>query len=176
MKNKVNTKAFSDLIGGILFAALAIWALMQTFGFQEIKNSPAQPSLFPQIMSIGLLIFSVLVIIQSALKLKTMTEDDPMAEPTGSLNFIKNKGVQGAALVMALCVLFVVLFDTLGYVLCAALVGIAVMYLIGKRDIKIMLLVGILVPLVMWFVFYKVLSVNIPMGVLQPLKDLVDMI
>ena len=176
MKNKVNTKAFSDLIGGILFAALAIWALMQTFGFQEIKNSPAQPSLFPQIMSIGLLIFSVLVIIQSALKLKTMTEDDPMAEPTGSLNFIKNKGVQGAALVMALCVLFVVLFDTLGYVLCAAIIGIVIMYLIGKRDIKIMLLVGILVPLGMWLVFYKFLAVNIPMGVLQPLKDLVDMI
>ena len=176
MKNKVNTKAFSDLIGGILFAALAIWALMQTFGFQEIKNSPAQPSLFPQIMSIGLLIFSAIVIIQSALKLKTMKEGDPMAEPTGSLNFIKNKGVLGALLVIVLCILFVALFKTLGYVLCAALVGIAVMYLIGKRDIKIMLLVGILVPLVMWFVFYKVLSVNIPMGVLQPLKDLVDMI
>ena len=99
-----------------------------------------------------------------------------MAEPTGSLNFIKNKGVLGALLVIVLCILFVALFKTLGYVLCAALVGIAVMYLIGKRDIKIMLLVGILVPLVMWFVFYKVLSVNIPMGVLQPLKDLVDMI
>ena len=123
MKNKVNTKAFSDLIGGILFAALAIWALMQTFGFQEIKNSPAQPSLFPQIMSIGLLIFSAIVIIQSALKLKTMKEGDPMAEPTGSLNFIKNKGVLGALLVIVLCILFVALFKTLGYVLCAALVG-----------------------------------------------------
>lgn len=28
----------------------------------------------------------------------------------------------------------------------------------------------------MWLVFYKMLSVNIPMGVLQPLRDLVDMI
>ena len=176
MKNKVNTKAFSDLIGGILFAALAIWALMQTFGFQEIKNSPAQPSLFPQIMSIGLLIFSAIVIIQSALKLKTMKEGDPMAEPTGSLNFIKNKGVLGALLVIVLCILFVALFKTLGYVLCAAIIGIVIMYLIGKRDIKIMLLVGILVPLGMWLVFYKFLAVNIPMGVLQPLKDLVDMI
>ena len=176
MKNKINTKAFSDLVGGIIFCALGVWALIQTYGFQVVRNSAVQPSLFPQIMSIGLIIFSALVIIQSALKLTTMKEDDPMAEPTGSLNIIKNKGVQGALLVIALCVLFVALFDTLGYVLCSAIIGIVIMYLIGKRDIKIMLLVGILVPLGMWLIFYKFLSVNIPMGLLQPLKDLVDMI
>ena len=176
MKNKINTKAFSDLIGGIVFCALGVWALFQTFGFQQLKNNPVQPALFPQIMSIGLIIFSALVIIQSALKLSTLKEGDPMAEPTGSINILKNKGVQAAVLVIALCILFVALFETLGYVLCAALVGIIIMYLIGKRDIKVMLLVGILVPLGMWFVFYKVLAVNIPMGVLDFLKDLVDMI
>ena len=176
MKNKYNTKAFSDLIGGILFLALGVWALAQTFGFQQLKNNPVQPALFPQIMSIGLIIFSILVVIQSALKLKTMKEDDPMAEATASINIVKNKGVQAAVLVIVLCILFVLLFKTLGYVLCAAIIGIVIMYLIGKRDIKIMLAVGILVPLLMWFVFYKVLAVNIPMGVLQPLKDLVDMI
>ena len=176
MKNKINTKAFSDLIGGIIFCALGVWAFIQTFGFQQLKNNPVQPALFPQIMSIGLIIFSVLVIIQSALKLSTMKEDDPMAEPTGSINIIKNKGVQAAILVIVLCILVVALFKTLGYVLCAAVIGIVIMYLIGKRDVKVMLAVGILVPLLMWFVFYKVLAVNIPMGVLQPLKDLVDMI
>ena len=176
MKNKTNTKAFSDFIGGIIFFVLGVWALSQTFGFQVIKNSAVQPALFPQIMSIGLVAFSLLVIVQSGLKLKTMKEDDPMAEATASINVLKNKGVQAAVLVIVLCILFVLLFKTLGYVLCAAIIGIVIMYLIGKRDIKIMLAVGILVPLLMWFVFYKVLAVNIPMGVLQPLKDLVDMI
>jgi len=176
MKNKINTKAFSDLIGGIVFCALGIWALIQTFGFQQLKNNPVQPALFPQIMSIGLIIFSALVIIQSALKLSTLKEDDPMAEPTGSINILKNKGVQAAVLVIALCILFVALFETLGYVLCAALVGIIIMYLIGKRDPKVMIAVSILVPLFMWLVFYKVLTVNIPMGILQPLKNLIDMI
>jgi len=28
----------------------------------------------------------------------------------------------------------------------------------------------------MWLVFYKLLTVNIPMGVLQPLRDLIDLI
>lgn len=176
MKNKINTKAFSNLIGGIVFCALGVWALIQTFGFQQLKNNPVQPALFPQIMSIGLIIFSAIVILQSALKLSTLKEGDPIAEPTGSINILKNKGVQAAVLVIALCILFVALFDMLGYVLCSAAIGIVIMYLIGKRDVKVMLLVGILVPLGMWLVFYKFLSVNIPMGVLQPLKDLIDII
>ncbi len=50
------------------------------------------------------------------------------------------------------------------------------MWLIGKRDVKQILLVSILVPLLMWLVFYKLLTVNIPMGVLEPLKNLIDMI
>ena len=35
-------------------------------------------------------------------------------------------------------------------------------------------LIAVLVPLGMWLVFYKLLQVNIPMGVLQFLRDLVD--
>ena len=66
--------------------------------------------------------------------------------------------------------------DTLGYVIVGALLCGVIMWLIGKRNIVELVLVSILVPLGMWLVFYKMLSVNIPMGVLQPLRDLVDMI
>ena len=65
---------------------------------------------------------------------------------------------------------------TLGYVVVGMLLCGIIMWLIGKRNIVELLLVSILVPLGMWLVFYKMLSVNIPMGVLQPLRDLVDMI
>jgi hypothetical protein len=53
-------------------------------------------------------------------------------------------------------------------------ISIVIMVLIGKRNPKTVVLVSVLVPLVMWFIFYKLLTVNIPMGVLQPLRDLVD--
>ena len=173
---KMKTVAFSNLIGALIFLALGVWAFFKTLSFQVIKNSYAQPALFPQIMSVGLIIFSLAVVIQSIYKLATMKDDDPLAAPAASINALKNKGVQAALLVIALCVGFVALFDVLGYVLASAIIGIIIMYLIGKRDIKVMLLVGILVPLVMWIVFYKVLAVNIPMGVLEPLKDLIDLI
>ena len=61
-----------------------------------------------------------------------------------------------------------------GYVVVSALLSGAIMWMIGLRKPVPLLLISILVPLGMWLVFYKFLSVNIPMGVLQFLRDLVD--
>ena len=173
---KTKTQAFANLIGSLIFIALGAWALIQTYSFQEVKNTYVQAAVFPQIMCVGMLIFAVILLIQSIIKLMTMDENDPLAEPAASINFIKDKGVLAALFVMLLCALFVVFFKPLGYVVCGAVLCFVIMVLIGKRNWLQMVLVSILVPLGMWLVFYKVLTVNIPMGPLQFLRDLVDMI
>ena len=173
---KTKTQAFANLIGSLIFIAVGVWALIQTYSFQEVKNTCVQAAVFPQIMCVGMLIFAVILLIQSIIKLMTMDENDPLAEPAASINFIKDKGVLAALFVMLLCALFVVFFKPLGYVVCGAVLCFVIMVLIGKRNWLQMVLVSILVPLGMWLVFYKVLTVNIPMGPLQFLRDLVDMI
>lgn len=174
MKNKTQTMAFANLIGALIFLALGVWALGQTKGFQTVKNAYVQPSTFPQIMIYGLLIFSVILVIQSVYKLMTMKAEDPLAQPSESINIIKDKGVQAAVFVILLCVVFVALFNTLGYVVCGAVVSMAIMFVIGKRNWVQMVLISILVPLVMYILFYKVLTVNIPMGPLAFVRDLLD--
>ena len=173
---KTKTQAFANLIGSLIFIAVGVWALIQTYSFQEVKNTYVQAAVFPQIRCVGMLIFAVILLIQSIIKLMTMDENDPLAEPAASINFIKDKGVLAALFVMLLCALFVVFFKPLGYVVCGAVLCFVIMVLIGKRNWLQMVLVSILVPLGMWLVFYKVLTVNIPMGPLQFLRDLVDMI
>ena len=173
---KTKTQAFANLIGSLIFIAVGVWALIQTYSFQEVKNTYVQAAVFPQIMCVGMLIFAVILLIQSIIKLMTMDENDPLAEPAASINFIKDKGVLAALFVMLLCALFVVFFKPLGYVICGAVLCFVIMVLIGKRNWLQMVLVSILVPLGMWLVFYKMLTVNIPMGPLQFLRDLVDMI
>lgn len=176
MKDKVKTTAFANLVGALIFLAGSIWALIQTYGFQEVKNAYVQPATFPRIMVYGLLLFSVILVIQSVYKLMAMKKDDPMAERAGSINIIKDKGVQAALVVILLCAAFVALFNTLGYVLCGAIVSMVIMFLIGKRNWVQMILISVLVPLVMFALFYKVLTVNIPMGPLTFIRDLLDMI
>ncbi|MDO5379174.1 MAG: tripartite tricarboxylate transporter TctB family protein [Clostridia bacterium] len=173
---KTQTQAFANLIGSLLFGGIAIWALIKTFSFQTVNNTYVQPALFSQIMAVGLLIFSVILFIQSIVKLMNMKDTDPLAAPAASINFVKNKGVLAGLAVIALCIFFVAAFKGMGYVLVSAIVAAAIMLLIGKRNWVQIVLVSILVPLLMWLIFYKVLTVNIPMGPLQFLRDLVDMI
>ena len=173
---KTHTKAFTNLVASIILLVFEIWAYIQTLSFKVIKKAAVQPATFPQFMCIGMIVFTVVLLIQSIYKLKKMDPDDLMMQPAASINILKNKGVQAGAFVIVLCIIYAALFEVLGYVLISAIVAAIIMWLIGKRDVKQIVLVSILVPLLMWLVFYKFLTVNIPMGVLQPLRDLVDLI
>lgn len=172
---KTQTVAFANLIGSIFFLVLGIWAWIQTGTFKEVNNTYVQASTFPRIMIVGMLIFSVILLIQSVLRLCTMKEGDKdnLASKAPSINFVKDKSVLAGLAVILLGVGFVALFKLLGYVICAAVVSVVIMYLIGKRNWLQMILVSVLVPLGMWFIFFKVLTVNIPMGPLSFLSELV---
>lgn len=182
MNKKTQTVAFANLIGSLLFLALGVWAWIQMSQLQEVKDTYAQPSAFPHVMATGLIIFSVILLIQSIFALLTMKPEmgehtgHPLAEKAASVNVFKDKGVQAALVVIALCAAFVLLFKPLGYVLTGALVSMTIMWLIGKRNPVQMVLVSLLVPLGMWVIFYKVLTVKIPLGPLTFLQGLLDMI
>ena len=87
---KTHTKAFANLIASILLLCIDGWALFQTYGFKVVKKATVQPAAFPQIMCVGMIIFTVILLIQSIIKLISMSDDDPLAEPAASINFIKN--------------------------------------------------------------------------------------
>ena len=172
---KTQTKAFANLVSSIILLAFEIWAYIETTGFRVHKRAYVQPATFPQIMICGMLIFTVVLFLQSLIKVtRGMKDEDPDNELSASINPFKNKGVAAAFFVIILCILYTYLFDKLGYVLVSACISIIIMFLIGKRNFIVMILVSFLVPLIMWLIFYKMLTVNIPMGVLQPLRDIVD--
>lgn len=175
---KTQTKAFASFVSAVLLLVFEIWAYVQTLGFKAPKSAKyVKPATFPQIMLCGMVIFTLVLLIQSGLKVfRGMNKNDYENAPAASLNPLKNRGVAAALFIILLCVLYAFLFDKLGYVLVSAITSMIIMVLIGKRNPKTVVLVSVLVPLVMWFIFYKLLTVNIPMGVLQPLRELVDKI
>lgn len=173
---KTQTKAFANLVASVILLAFEIWAYAQTLGFKFVKRAAVQPATFPQVMCVGMMVFTVILLIQSVISLIRMNPDDPNTQPAASINVFRNKGIQAGLFVIVLCILYVALFKVLGYVLASAIIAAIIMWLIGKRNVVQILLVSVLVPLLMWLVFYKMLTVNIPMGVLEPLKNLIDMI
>ena len=175
MDTKVTkTKAFSNLIISGFLNAFEIWAWIQTTMIKTAKNAAVQPWTFPRIMIIGMGIFTVILLIQSILKLIHMKPDDPLAAPAATINPIKDKGVLATLFVILLCIGYVYFFKSLGYVVVSCIISAIIMWMIGLRNPVKLVLISVLVPLGMWFIFYKFLTVNIPMGVLQFLRDLVD--
>lgn len=168
---KTQTKAFSNLVISILLGAFEIFAWVQTGKIKTAKNAAVQPSVFPRIMIIGMAVFTAILLIQSIIKLMNMKDDDPLAQKAESLC---DKGVLAALFVIVLCALYVAGFKTLGYVVVSMIISAIIMWMIGVRKPVQLVLISCLVPLGMWLVFYKLLQVNIPMGVLQFLRDLVD--
>lgn len=173
---KTQTKAFSNLVAAVVLLAFEIWAWVQSGKIKTAKNAAVQPSTFPRIMIIGMAVFTAVLLVQSIVKLSSMKPNDPLAKKAESLNFVKDKGVLAALFVIGLCCLYVYFFKSLGYVVVSFLLSGVIMWLIGLRKPVPLLLISALVPLGMWLVFYKFLTVNIPMGWLQFLRDLVDKI
>ena len=173
---KTQTKAFSNLIASLFLVAFEVWAWLQTNNIKTAKNAAVQPSTFPRIMIIGMAVFTVILLIQSLVKLSSMKEDDPLAEKAETLNFIRDKGVLAALCVILLCCAYVYFFKSLGYVVVSFLLSAVIMWMIGMRKPAPLILISLLVPLGMWLIFYKMLKVNIPMGWLQFLRDLADRI
>ena len=160
VNKKTSTVAFSNLIGSIIFLVVGIWAYIKTLSFPTVRGSYVQPAAFSQIMLVGMLFFSVVLLIQSIWNLTHLKQDSPAAEKAASLNVLKDRGVQYALISILLCVAYVLLFKTLGYVLVSFLVCFAIMVLIGKRKWFQMILISLLVPLFMWLLFYILLKVN----------------
>jgi hypothetical protein len=173
---KTQTKAFSNLIASLVLLAFEVWAWVQSGNIKTAKNAAVQPATFPHIMIIGMGIFTVILLVQSIIKLGGMKPDDPLAERAETLNFVKDKGVRAALIVILLCCAYVYFFKSLGYVLVSFLLSGIIMWMIGLRKPLPLVLISALVPLGMWLIFYKLLKVNIPMGPLQFLRDLVDKI
>ena len=173
---KTQTKAFSNLIASLVLIAFEVWAWLQTNNIKTAKKAAVQPSTFPRIMIIGMAVFTVILLIQSLIKLGNMKADDPLAEKAETMNLFRDKGVLAALVVILLCVGYVYLFKSLGYVVVSFLLCAIIMWMIGLRKPLPLVLISALVPLGIWLVFYKVLAVNIPMGPLQVLRDLADKI
>ena len=173
---KTQTKAFTNLISSVLLLLFEAWAYLETLGFKQPKAAKyVKPASFPQVMIAGMAIFTLVLLVQSCIKVfRGMKAGDDDNAPAETLNPVKSRGVAAAFFVIALCIVYTLLFENLGYVLVSAAICVIIMVLIGKRDAKTVVLVSVLVPLVKWLIFYKFLKVNIPMGVLQPVRDLVD--
>ena len=105
-------------------------------------------------MIIGMAVFTVVLLIQSIIKLSSEGWTIRWRRKPETLT-PKDKGVLGALITILLCCAYVYFFKSAGYVLVSFVISAVIMWMIGLRKPLPLVLISALVPLGIWLVFYK---------------------
>lgn len=146
-----------SLIGGILLL-LSLAVLWHIQGFPPAAGQPYGPALFPGLIAVGLALSSAVLCWQG------LRTTQPLLALADGLRSPR----QLAAFAITVCsvVFYVLLSETLGFIVCSLVVLVALQWACGVRPLMA-LAVAIAATLVIHTCFYKLLKVPLPWGVLQ---------
>ncbi|MBQ7785131.1 MAG: tripartite tricarboxylate transporter TctB family protein [Clostridia bacterium] len=145
-------KAFSELVIGIACTLLGIAVYIMAGDLQKVRLGIG-PAGFPRFIAV---VLAVLGIAQTVTTLKS-----GVASPQVQVDK-KAAGLFAAAVVM--CVVYVMLVSTVGFVLMTPLLLIGMMYLFGERSIKTMLIISVVTTVCVWLLFTEVFMIFLPTG------------
>jgi putative tricarboxylic transport membrane protein len=119
---------------------------------------PMGPILFPLILGVGMTVLGAMLIVQEHLRLKR-----PASAGKTAVSFKLTVFGKSIAIVTGFCVLYVMLFEFLGYVLSTFLfLGAVLLLFNGKGRWKISLIVATCFSVGVYVLFGSVLSIQLP--------------
>ncbi|MFA7665354.1 MAG: tripartite tricarboxylate transporter TctB family protein [Burkholderiaceae bacterium] len=147
----------NDALIGAVLLLLSLAVLWHVRDFPPIPGQRYGAALFPAVIAAGLAITSALLV-RKGLK---------SGEPLFATETISRQGVVASITTIAVLVFYILFAEFLGFVLCAVLLLVALMWSYGVSW-KVNLPVAVVSTLVIHAGFYRVLKVPLPWGLLQP--------
>ena len=149
----VKRKFSSTFWEGVFLFVVSVFGISMSFISHKDFNVEwkLSPYLFPLIISFFLLILSISIIMQG---LKNESEKKEKSKID-----IKSLLIFGL-----ICILYLLVFNFLGFVLSTIILLVLLMMLLGERRWWFILLVSVISSLVIYLLFAKYLSVMLPKG------------
>lgn len=150
----------NDAVIGALLAALGIAILVHVQGYPTIPGQKYGPALFPGVVAVGLVACGALLVrrgIRSGAPVIVLAAW--LRSPRHAANFL---------LVVGALVFYVVAAEPLGFVPTGVLILLALFRRLGVRW-AIAAPTALVATILIHFVFYTMMRVPLPWGVLQPL-------
>ncbi len=110
-----------------------------------------QPSLFPRLTITGLFALSIWYLVYSF----RLQEKNLFTELAG-------KNVIRVLVTLTILVAYALLFEPLGFVISTALMAASLTLYLGNRNILVLILVAIVIPLAIFFIFTRAMRVSLP--------------
>jgi len=154
-----NTKvAVLLILFSILFYVLIPYQIEKPKLFMGRALMGMKPTLFPRLTMIGLLGLSIWYFLHSF----KLEEKNLFGE-------LDRKSLTRIVVTFAIMVAYALLLEPLGFVLSSALTAGVLTFYLGNRNILILCVVIIIIPLAIFFIFTRALHVSLPEGLLEDL-------
>ena len=149
----VKRKFSSTFWEGVFLFVVSVFGISMSFISHKDFNVEwkLSPYLFPLIISFFLLILSISIIMQGL-------KDESEKKEKGKID-IKSLLIFGL-----ICILYLLVFNFLGFVLSTIVLLVLLMMLLGERRWWFILLVSVISSLIIYLLFAKYLSVMLPKG------------
>ena len=150
----------NDAVFGLLFMLLGAAVLVAIQGYPKIPGQPVGPALFPGLIASGLCVTGVLLVLKG---LRERSEqpwlawDDWVRSP---------RYVRAFAVVIGVNVLYIAFVESLGFVI-ASVLYLGATFAVFRVRARLVVPLAIVVTLIIHYVFYKLLRVPLPWGLLQ---------
>ncbi|MBR4323607.1 tripartite tricarboxylate transporter TctB family protein [Treponema sp.] len=150
----------ANIISAIVGMAVSALAFGYTFTFKKFKNVPVGPEFFPRALALLLFICCLVLLLTN---LKTNQRNKEKA-PTLSLF---NKDMQKAALSLLLIILYAISWNFLGFLIATPIALFAMIFILGKRNYKMMAAVSLGMTALVFCAFKFLLGIEMPLGFIE---------
>jgi putative tricarboxylic transport membrane protein len=151
----------NDVLSGVVIGSLAAAVYLHARSFPPMVGQNVGPNLFPQLIAAGLMICAIFLVIRGAKALRTEALVE-MPEWLGA-----NRAALGFVMIPVVLVFYLAVSERLGFLITAVLLLMALFYVFGVRT-RTALIVAIVGSLAIHTMFYKLLKVPLPWGILSP--------
>ena len=154
----------SDTVWGSLLLALALAVLWNVQSFPRIPGQNIGPAAFPGLLAVLLAGCAIALIVRGMRHSgRHGAQHVTLGQWLGSLHHVGN-----FLLTIAVLIFYIVAADTLGFLICAVLILSALFLKLGVK-VQLAIPIAIVTAFVIHLIFYKMLRVTLPWGVLPVL-------
>jgi putative tricarboxylic transport membrane protein len=151
----------NDLLSGAALGALAAGVYLHARSFPPMVGQNIGPNLFPQLIAAGLMICAIILVVRGARSLGREALFE-MPEWMGA-----NRAALGFVMIPVALVFYIAVSERLGFIPTAVLLLLALFYVFGVRT-RTALIVAVVGAFAIHAVFYSLLNVPLPWGILSP--------
>jgi putative tricarboxylic transport membrane protein len=144
-----------DLVGGLLAAALGAAVVLHVRTFPELPDGQPGPALFPGIVGSLLVFFGMVLVVRAVL-----SRGGPAADPDAG---VTAQGRVRALAVLGLVVCYLLLAETVGFLVTMSVLLFLLMWLLGARPLVAVLAAAATTGFI-FLVFEELLLVPLPEG------------